>query len=91
MQIGSPSPSTLALVKRDNELWKASQLIEANFLAEMLKAAGFGDVPDSFGGGPGEEQFSSFLVDAQSKAMVQTRGVGIAEAVYRSLLKSEVR
>jgi hypothetical protein len=39
----------------------------------------------SFGGGAGEEQFASFLRDAQAKEMVRVGGVGLAEAVFTAL------
>jgi len=54
-------------------------------MSEMLKSAGFGEVSDSFGGGVGEEPFSSFLVDAQSEQIIRSHSLGIAEAVFRSL------
>jgi hypothetical protein len=47
---------------RDVALLEAAKKLEATFLAEMLKAAGFGKTRDSFGGGEGEDQFASFLV-----------------------------
>lgn len=54
------------------------QKLETVFLSEMLKAAGFGEVSDSFGGGVGEGQFASFLRDAQAQEMVRAGGVGLA-------------
>ena len=59
--------------------------LEATFLAEMLKAAGFGKSRDSFGGGSGEDQFASFLVQEQASAMVDSGGIGLAESLYKSL------
>lgn len=76
--------------KRNPALWKAAQEMEASFLSEMLKSAGFGKVSSSFGGGAGEEQFASFLVDAQSRQLVRTQGFGIAEAVFESMLRGVV-
>jgi len=35
--------------------------LETAFLSEMLKSIGFGEIPESFGGGAGEDQFASFL------------------------------
>lgn len=59
--------------------------LEAQFLSEMLKHAGF-DGPDSeFSGGTGEGQFGSFLRDAQALRMAQAGGVGLAEVIFRSL------
>lgn len=59
--------------------------LEATFLAEMLKSAGFGETPDAFGGGDGEDQFSSFLVQAQAREMARSGGIGLAESLYHAL------
>lgn len=68
---------------------KVAQDLEATFLAEMLKSAGFGKPVEAFGGGPGEEQFSSFLVQAQADAMVQTGGLGLSEIFFNALMEAE--
>lgn len=70
---------------RNATLFEAAQKLEATFLAEMLKAAGFGKSRDSFGGGSGEDQFASFLVQEQASAMVDSGGIGLAESLYKSL------
>ena len=62
--------------------------LEASFLSEMLKNAGFGSARESFGGGAGEEQFSSFLRDAQAKAIVDAGGIGLAQSIFESLLEN---
>lgn len=63
--------------------------IEASFLSEMLSHTGLDAVSGEFGGGIGEEQFSSFLRDEQAKAMVQKGGIGLAESLFRALGGSE--
>lgn len=40
---------------RDAALLDAAKKLEATFLAEMLKAAGFGQARESMGGGEGED------------------------------------
>ncbi|QYK43370.1 MAG: rod-binding protein [Paracoccaceae bacterium] len=60
--------------------------MEAVFLAEMLGHAGLGRSPDAFGGGIGEEQFGSLLRRAQADAIVAAGGIGLAEAIFRSLV-----
>ncbi|MCG6882141.1 MAG: rod-binding protein [Silicimonas sp.] len=60
--------------------------IESQFLAEMLKSAGLGDTRESFGGGVGEAQFSSFLTAEFAKAAVAAGGIGLSEAIYNSLV-----
>ena len=70
---------------RDRALWDAAQQLETNFLAEMLKTAGLGTPRDSFGGGAGEEQFSSFLRFEQAQLMVKSGGIGLAESLFEAL------
>lgn len=69
----------------DNPAWKAAQELEVSFLTEMLKSAGFGEARESFGGGTGEEQFASFLREAQAREMVKAGGVGLAEHFFNAL------
>jgi len=71
--------------RREQQLWVAAQKLEASFLAEMLKSAGFGDQREEFGGGTGEAQFGSFLRNAQADLMVQKGGIGLAQALFDSL------
>ncbi len=85
MHITSTLTSNPAMTQSDASLRDVSQKLEASFLAEMLKAAGLGKQENSFGGGAGEDQFSSFLVQAQADAMVQTGGVGLSEMIFNAL------
>lgn len=66
-------------------LRQAARDLEAAFLAEMLKFAGVGESPDAFGGGAGEEQFCSLLVDAQARAIAENGGIGLAESIFEAL------
>jgi Rod binding domain-containing protein len=75
--------STMA--SKDAALREAAQKLEANFLAEMLKSAGLGESRSTFGGGTGEDQFSSFLVEEQAMAMVRAGGIGLTEALFQAL------
>lgn len=70
---------------REAALREAALKIEAGFLSEMLKAAGFGEARDGFGGGIGEEQFASFLREEQAMAMARTGGIGLAESLFEAL------
>ena len=63
--------------------------LEAAFLSEMLKAAKLGETPQEFGGGIGEDQFASFMRDAQARAMVDAGGIGLAEQLFKSLTKGQ--
>jgi len=66
-------------------LKQAARQLETAFISEMLRAAGAGKARSSFGGGPGEQAFSSFLADAQAKAIESVGGFGLADDIYRSL------
>ena len=69
----------------DAQLREAAQKMEATFLSEMLKSAGMGAPRDAFGGGEGEEQFSSFFREAQAEQMVRAGGIGLAEALFEAM------
>ena len=73
----------------EKALRAAAEQLEASFLAEMLKAAGLGKTRGSFGGGAGEEQFASFLRQAQAEEMVKAGGIGLAESLYQALKERE--
>ncbi len=75
--------------QRDKSLREAARSLEAGFLAEMLKSAGLGKSRESFGGGSGEDQFASFLRQAQAEEMVKTGGIGLAESLYQALKERE--
>ena len=82
------SASVKAAARQDATLREAAQKLESVFLAEMLKASGFGKTQDSFGGGAGEDQFQSFLVQAQAEEMVRAGGIGLAESLFMALRDS---
>ena len=70
---------------RDPALMDAARQLETTFLSEMLKASGLGEARGAFGGGAGEDQFASFLRQAQARQMVEAGGIGLAESLYRAL------
>ena len=84
-EISAVSGTATHIPKNDQALWKVAQKLEASFLAEMLKSAGLGALPDSFGGGEGEEQFGSFLRHAQADLMVRAGGIGLAQSLFEAL------
>lgn len=69
----------------DARLRDAAIELEATFLAEMLKNAGLGKSPDGFGGGPGEDQFASFLRLEQARELARSGGIGLAETLFNAL------
>lgn len=80
-----PSVAPVSRRTEADPLFQVAQELEASFLAEMLKSAGLGKSRADFGGGAGEDQFSSFLVRAQAEGMVASGGIGLAEAIFDSL------
>lgn len=84
-----PPPRPAAIMpdymNTDKKLRAAAQKLEATFLSEMLKSAGLGAARESFGGGQGEEQFASFLREAQAKEMARAGGIGLAEALFEAM------
>ncbi len=69
------------------KLKAASLELEAAFLAEMLKSAGLGQARSSFGGGAGEDQFSSFLVQQQAQQMAKAGGIGLSEVLFNAMME----
>lgn len=69
----------------DAALQDAANRLEATFLAEMLKSAGLDAMTGAFGGGVGEEQFTSFLREAQAQEMVNAGGIGLAESIFNAM------
>ena len=87
MEIGTPPSTRIDVpksVEPDHQRIVAEDF-EASFLAEMLKYTGINKTSESFGGGAGEDAFSSMLNDAYAKALVEAGGIGIADYVYQSL------
>lgn len=61
-----------------------AQELETAFLSEMLRHAGMTPAMGALSGGAGEEQFASFLREAQAANMVRAGGLGLAEMLMRS-------
>lgn len=76
---------------RDARLRDAAERLEAGFLKEMLSAAGLGRAPAGLGGGAGEDQFSSFLLEEQALRLAKAGGIGLAEALFESLKARDAR
>ena len=85
----SPLPPPAPPPRDTRPLREAAIQLEATFLAEMLKSAGFGTARDAFGGGAGEEQFGSLLVRAQAEEMARAGGIGLAETLFKALVERQ--
>ncbi len=89
MEIFPTSSGSAEIAQRREAMREVAVELEASFLAEMLKFGGLGNSRDSFGGGAGEDAFSSLLVQEQAKLMAQSGGIGLAESIITSLLRRE--
>lgn len=88
--LSDPWPRTGApVVDSTGPLHKTAQDFEAAVLAELLRFAGAGQPRSDFGGGVGEDQFASVLLDAQAARMAASGGIGLAEIVLRGLLAQD--
>jgi Rod binding domain-containing protein len=67
----------------------AAQAFEAMVISQMLQASGMNKPLDGFGGGTGEEQFSSFLTDSHAQALAARGGIGLAERLIRAMPTAE--
>ena len=83
--IPPPQGVTVPMPPRDQALMEAAQNLEAAFLSEMLQSAGLGKTSPEFGGGAGEDQFSSFLISEQAKHIVKGGGIGLAQSLFEAL------
>ena len=67
---------------------ETAEAFEAAFLSQMLKPMFEGLSTDGmFGGGEGEAQWRSFLIDEMAKTTVKAGGIGLADTVVSEMLK----
>ena len=67
---------------------EAAEEFEAVFLAQFLDTMSSGlDTSPPFGGGMGEEIFRSIMNQEIASSIAARGGVGIADAVYRELIR----
>ena len=84
---GAQATSAAALLKR-GQIHQTAQNFEASFLTSMFETM-FSSVPtdSTFGGGPGEDMWKSFLAEAMAKQTAKHGGIGVANSVEREMLK----
>jgi flagellar protein FlgJ len=72
-------------------LRRAARDFEAHALAQLLQPvfATVDSARGAFGGGAAEAQWRPMLVDAYAAAAARSGGVGIAESVFRELLRTQ--
>lgn len=68
--------------------WRAAQDFETQFISAMTQSMFEGVTTDGpFDGGQGESVFRSMLVEQYSKEITRAGGIGLADQVYREILK----
>ena len=82
-----PTPGE-TMIGRAERARAAAENLEATFLAEMLKSAGFGEQENTFSGGAGEDQFASFHRQAIAEKIAAAGGIGLAEHFFRSMMEA---
>lgn len=87
-------PAQLSPPQQDNQrssddIARAASAFEAMFVADMLSQAGLGQMPEGFGGGYGEEAFSSFLSQAFAEKIAASGQLGLAEAIMNAIASSD--
>lgn len=85
----TPGPRPLSGQARRDVLLEKARALEAAFLAEMLAHAGLGATEGEFSGGIGEEQFASYLRQAQAEAIVDNGGIGLAQRLFDSMTRND--
>ena len=80
----APTISEADAPRRD--LAETTRKFEAAILSELLRAAGAAQTGSDFGGGIGEDQFASLLLDEQAQRIAAAGGIGLAELALRGIL-----
>ena len=76
-------PRALGAPQRsDAAMHAAAEKFEASFLSEMLQYTGINAMPAGFGGGAGEEAFSSLLTEQYAHKLAERGGIGLAERIF---------
>ena len=88
--IKNPTLPSLANAKTVSEARKVAEDFEAVFLGQMLQPL-FKNLgaEKPFGGGSSEKMWRSMQVDEYGKAITKAGGIGIADAVFKELLKMQ--
>jgi Rod binding domain-containing protein len=88
----APAPDAAELAQpAAARAWRAAQDFEAMTISQLL--APMFDTVDTasgpFGGGPGEQAFKPFLIDAIARNMAAHGGLGLAMPVWRQMLRAQ--
>ena len=72
-----------------NQAKSASQSFESIFIFEFLESMYSGVKLSEFGGGSSEKMYRSMLNEEISKAVSKQGGIGISNAVFNEIIKSQ--
>lgn len=87
---GASGVSSLATATRGSpaEAREVARQFESVFLGQLFEQMSMGLKTDgTFGGGPSEGIYRSYLNNAIADQVARNGGIGIADAVYREILK----
>lgn len=79
------SPGSSGQAAEHSRLRDAAIKLEASFLAEMLKSGGLSATRGAFGGGAGEDQFTSILIREHAEQLAEAGGIGLSESIFEAL------
>ena len=83
--VTSLPPAAPRPAEADRALRDKAEAFEAVFLAEMLKQTGINAMPESYGGGAGEDAFASFLTQEYARLIAARGGLGLADHIFEAL------
>ncbi len=89
MEIPTSAVSAANRPHARSELMQTARGLETAFLAEMLKAAGTVRSSQDTEGGSAEDPFTSFMADAQARALVAAGGLGLTPVIAASLARQQ--
>ena len=83
-------PPKIGNIRNLDQARSVAQDFEAFFLGQMLQPM-FANLSaeEPFGGGSAEETWRSLQVDEYGKAIARAGGIGIADMVFREILKAQ--
>lgn len=83
-------PGAVDASGRDPAAMKAAKEFESSFLTTMLEQMWTGvEAEAPFGGGNAEKVYRSMVVGEYAKSISAAGGIGIADHVYREILKAQ--
>lgn len=90
VQSAAPMVPPAPLTPQQELARKAAEEFEAVFMGQAMQSLFAGIETDgAFGGGHSEQVFRSVLIGEYARSAAKAGGVGLAESVYREILKHQ--